>query len=283
MTLTRVTDLTNQLGQHKRLAVGATSPLSPFPERSVTGNTVTFKAAVTTIWTWYSEQMRHDLQFLFARATNAEKSTLGDFKRLLDDQRHFNEHADYDRAKEAQAWRDAQAGAGAPSDRDLVEALFVELEGALETLCQVASRVRQDQLGTEAWRNHVTVSPESELLAVLADIGRDAINERRLAYAVRRFTGHPALNRARTPADRARVAAVIALEINLEPLSVRYDRLLDEFGLIGDPTGHALLIIAHGVEAAGYTGDRLIDVLRRAWPEIRPSTTSIRPHSLPRR
>lgn len=285
MTLTRVTDLTNQLGQHKRLAVGATSPLSPFPERSVTGNTVTFKAAVTTIWTWYSEQMRHDLQFLLARATKAEKSTLGDFKRLLDDQRHFNEHADYDRAKEAQAWRDSQAGAGAPSDRDrdLVGALFVELEGALETLCQVANRVRQDQLGTEAWRNHVAVSPESELLAVLADIGRDAVHRSRLAYAVRRFTSHPALNKARTPADRAGVAAVIALEINLKPLSVQYDRVLDEFGLIGDPMGHALLIIAHGIEAAGYTEDRLMDVLRKEWPEIRPSTTSIGPHSHPRR
>lgn len=269
MTLARVTELTSQLGQHKRLAVGATSPLSPFPERSVAGNTVTFKAVVTAIWTWYSEQMRHDLQFLLTRARYAEKSTLGDFKRLLDDQRHFNEHADYDRAEEAQAWRDAQAGADTTSDRDLVEALFVQLEGALETLCQVASRVRQDQLGTEAWRNHVAVSPESEMRAVLADIGRDAINERRLAYAVRRFTGHRALSRARTPADRARVAAVIALEINLEPLSVQYDRILDEFGLIGDPMGHALLIIAHGAEAAGHTGDRLMDVLRKAWPEIR--------------
>ncbi|TWE12590.1 hypothetical protein BKA23_1404 [Rudaeicoccus suwonensis] len=161
--------------------------------------------------------------------------------------------------------------------------MFVELEGALETLCQVAGRVRQDQLGTAAWRNHAAMSPESEMLAVLADIGRDALDEGRLAYAVRRFKGHPALNRARTPADRASVAAVIALEINLRPLSVQYDQILDEFGLIGDAMGYALLLVAHGVEAAGYTGDRLIDVLRKAWPEIRPSTTSIRPNSLPRR
>lgn len=277
MTLARVTELTTQLGQHKQLAVGATSPLSPFPKRSVAGNAVTFKDAVTAIWTWYSEQMRHDLQFLRARATNREKSILGNFKRLLDDQRHFNEHADYDRAKEAQAWRVAQAGAGAPSDGDLVEALFVELESALATFCQIAHRVRQDQLDTEAWRNHVARSPESEMLAVLADIGREAINQSRLAYAVRRFTGHRALDRARTPADRARVAAVIALEINLEPLSVQYDQILDEFGLIGDPMGHALLVIAHGVEAAGHTGDRLMAVLRKAWPEIRPNTTSIKP------
>lgn len=273
--MAHITELATRLGQHKRLAVGATSPLSPFPERSVTGNTVTFKAAVTAIWTWYSEQMRHDLQFLLTRATNAEKSTLRDFKRLLDDQRHFNEHADYDRAEEAQSWRDAQTEAGAPSDRDLVEALFVQLEGALETLCQVASRVRQDQLGTKAWRNHTAMSPEGEMRAVLADIGRDAINKRQLAYAVRRFTGHPALNKAQTPADRARVAAVIALDINLKPLSVQYTHILDEFGLIGDSMGHALLIIAHGIEAAGNTGDRLMDVLRKAWPEIQSSTTSI--------
>lgn len=271
MTLARVTELTTQLGQHKRLAVGATSPLSPFPEQSVIGNTVTFKAAVTAIWTWYREQMRHDLQFLLARATYAEKSTLRNFQQLLDDQRHFNEHANYHRSKETQAWRDAQAGDGAPSDRDLVEALFVELEGTLETLCQVAGRVRQDQLGTEDWRNHVAVLPESEIRAVLVDIGRDALAQKRLEYAVRRFVGHPALNRAQTPADRARVAAVIALEIHLEPLSVQYTRILDEFGLIGDPMGHALLIIAHGVEAAGYTGDRLMDVLRKAWPEIEPA------------
>lgn len=269
MSLARVTDLTIQLGHHKRLAVGSTSPLPPFPGQSVAGTIRTFKDAVTAIWTWYSEKLRHDLQFLQARTTYAEKATLRDFKRLLDDQRHFNEHADYDRAKEAQAWRDAQANGGAAlSDRDLVEALLVELEGALKCLNQVANRVRQENLGAEAWRQHSAMSPESEMLAVFADIGCDSIDERRIAYAVRRFTSHRALSRARTPGDRAKVAAVIALEVNLEPLSIRYDELLDEFGLIGDPMGHALLLFAHGAEVAGYTGERLLVVLRRAWPEI---------------
>ena len=150
----------------------------------------------------------------------------------------------------------------------VVEALLVELEGALKCLNQVANRVRQENLGAEAWRQHSAMSPESEMLAVFADIGRDSIDERRIAYAVRRFTSHRALSRARTPGDRAKVAAVIALEVNLEPLSIRYDELLDEFGLIGDPMGHALLLFAHGAEVAGYTGERLLVVLRRAWPEI---------------
>jgi len=218
MTLARVIELTNQLGQHKRLAVGATSPLPPFPEASLTGGEVTFKSTVTDIWTWYSERMRHDLQFLRARATRTEGFALGEFARLLNDQRHFNEHADYDRANEAQAWRDELAGAGAPSDGDLVEALLTELAGALETLCHVASRVRQNQRDTDAWQSHVAVTPESEILAVLADIGRE-IHPRRLRYAVRRLEGHPALNRALTPEDRAGVAAVIALEINFQPLT----------------------------------------------------------------
>ena len=61
---------------------------------------------------------------------------------------------------------------------------------------------------------------------------------------------------------------MVEVEVNLEPLSIRYDELLDEFGLIGDPMGHALLLFAHGAEAAGYTGDRLLVVLRKAWPEI---------------
>lgn len=273
MTLNRVTDLTNQLGLHKMLAVGRTSPLPAFPKESVKGNAVTFKTAVTFIWTWYSEQMHHDLQFLLGQATNSEKSTLACFKRILDDQRHFNEHANYNRAREAQAWRDTQTGNDASTDRALVEALFGELECALETLCQVASRVKRDQRAAKAWRDHAAISPESEILAVLADIGREGINENRLAYAVRRFEKHPALYQAKTPRQRAKVAAVIALEVHLKPLSLQHDQILDEFGLIGDPMGYSLLIIAYGVEAAGHRGDQVIDVLRKAWPKIRPTST----------
>lgn len=272
MTAARVAVLAQQLGQHKRLAVGEASPLSSFPEGSLSGSEATFKSVVTAVWTWYSELMRHDLQFLRVRATQSERADLGEFTRLLDDQRHFNEHAGYDRANEAQAWREARAVAGAPSDGALVEALLDELAGALATFCQVAGRVRQSKLDTEAWRNHVAKSPKSEMRAVLTDIGNVAFPERRLDYAVRRFTGHRALNRARTPADRARIAALIAVEINLKPLSVQYDRVLDEFALIGDPRGHALLLVAHGAEAVGHRGDRLMEVLRKAWTEMQLDT-----------
>ena len=273
MTPARVAELTNQLDLHKRLAVGATSPLPPFPETALAVSEVTFKSAVTATWTWYSERMRHDIQFLLARTTRDERAVLSAFSHLLDDQRHYNEHANYARAKEAQARRDAAARAVGPPDRDLVEALLKETERALATLCQVAGRVRQSPGEIEAWRRHVAVSPTSEMLAVLADMGRDAMDDRRLDYAVRRFTGHPGLRRARPPADRARIAAVVALEVNLEPLTVQYERVLDEFGLIGDPMATALLLVAHGVEAAGYTGGRLMEVLRKAWPEIQTGVT----------
>lgn len=273
MTLARITELVNQLNQHKRIAVGATSPLPPFPEASLKSGEVTVKSAITAIWTWYSERMHHDLQFLRMRSTPRENSALGRFARLLHDQRHFNEHADYSRAREAQAWRDSQACAGASSDSELVEALLDELEAALATCCLVASRVRQNEEAVDAWRKHVAVSPESEMVAVLADIGQDGIRQPRLDYAVRRFKGHPALNSARTPADRASVAAVIAVELNLKPLTVKYDQVLDEFGLIKDPMGSALLLVAHGVQAAGYTGDQLVTVLREAWTAMQPGTS----------
>lgn len=268
MSLERVTDLARQLGQHKRLAVGATSPLSPFPERSVNGNSVTFKDTVTALWTWYCEQIQHDIQFLLSRATKEEKSILTGFNQLLNDQRHLNEHADYDRAKQAEAWRTSHTAGGSPSDRCLVDALFLQLKLALETLCLVACRVGKNEMETVAWRNHVKSTPESQVLAALANIGRDNISQARLNYAVRRFNQHPEVRKGKPLEVRAGVAAVIALEINLKPLSVPYDRILDEFGLIGDRGASSLLIIAHGVEAAGHKDKRLMDVLRKTWPVV---------------
>jgi hypothetical protein len=109
--------------------------------------------------------------------------------------------------------------------------------------------------------------------AVLADIGRGNLQQRRVDTIVRRFEGHPKLRYAKTAQDRARIAAVVAMEMNLDPMTVPYDEVLDEFGLIGDPLGFSLLLVAHGVEAAGITGNRLVPVLRDAWQRIESSAT----------
>lgn len=269
MNLARVVDLTKDLDSHKRLAVGASNPLPAFPRESIIGDNITFNATVTAVWTWYHEKLRHDLQFLVQQASETEKRRLLKFGRVLDDQRHFNEHADYNWAQRAQDWRRAKTGASACPDRTLIERLIAELERALEILCAIAARVRQSQSNLYAWRAHESVTPENEIRSVFADIGRASIKEGQLSYAVRRFQGHPALRKAKTPEDRPNVAALIAVEIHLEPLSVKYDHILDEFELLGDPVGHALLTIAHGFEAAGYNGEDLIKILR----EVLPKTT----------
>lgn len=58
------------------------------------------------------------------------------------------------------------------------------------------------------------------------------------------------------------------MEMNLEPLALPYDEILAEFGLIGDPLGFSLLLVAHGVAAAGNTDERLVPVLSDAWERI---------------
>ena len=269
MTLSRVVGIADELGRTKRVAVGSECP--PFPRERVGSKVVSFASAVTAIWTWYSERLRHDLHFLTPRGDYQQRTTLKAFSVLLDDQRHFNEHADYNRAREAQAWRDAIPTEGdGPSDGEMLNALLDELAAALETLRAIADSVRRDAAGLAAWRAHEARTTESEIRAILADIGRDALPQRRVDTVVRRFEGHPKLKFARTPQDRARIAAVVAMEMNLDPLTIPYDKILDEFGLIGDPLGVSLLLVAHGVEASGFTGARLLPVLRKAWREVHP-------------
>lgn len=267
MNADRVVRLAEDLDRIKRIAVGSGCPA--FPRAQIAETNVSFTVAVTAIWKWYSEKLRHDLHFLTPRAHYKERIMLRDFSLLLDGQRHANEHADFDRANEAQEWRASIASDGDdPSDGEMIDALLEELVAALDTLTLIAVRVTRDTSGVAAWRTHETRSPESEIQAVLADIGRDTLPQRRVDTVVRRFEGHPKLRSARTPQDRARIAAAVAMEMSLEPLSIPYSEILDEFGLIGDSLGLSVLLVAHGVEAAGITGAGLLPVLRRAWSEV---------------
>ena len=268
MSEARVRELVNDLERHKRLAVGGDGSVPAFRLGTLDPGRVPFTDAATEVWTWYSERLRHDLQFLTPRGSYQQKATLRAFEKLLDNQRHLNQHADYERTADAKAWRDSLAEDGSvASDQVLLAGLLGELCKALDSLVAIAATVSRDEAGREAWRVHVQRTPESEVRGVLADIGR-GLPAARVETIVRRFTGHPRLRNARTPSERLRIAAVVVLEMNLEPLSVPYTEVLDEFGLIGDPLGYALLLMAHATQAAGYSGGRLIPVLRKVWPEI---------------
>ena len=270
MTLSRVLDLVDELNRTKQIAVGSGSPA--FPTTQIDAPSVAFDDAVTAVWTWYEEEFRHDRLFLTARADRAQKATLRDFSALLDGQRHVKQHAGFNRSVEAMAWRSEASTTGdEPSDAELLQALLSELVTALAALASVAETVGRDVTGRNAWSGHEARTPESEVRAVLADIGRDALPQQRIDTIVRRFEGHPKLKYAQTPRDRTRIAAVVAIEMNLSPLTVSHSEILDEFGVIGDPRGVALLLVAHGVQEAGFTGTRLLPALRRAWGGIHSS------------
>lgn len=275
MTLDRVLDLVDELNRTKLIAVGSGSPA--FPTTQVDAPGVAFDDAVTAIWTWYDEEFRHDRLFLTARADSAQKAVLRDFSALLDGQRHVKQHAGFNRTVEAMAWRTETSTTGdEPSDAELLQALLSELVTVLAALASVAETVGRDVAGRKAWSGHEARTPESEVRAVLADIGRDALPQQRIDTIVRRFGGHPKLKYAQTPRDRTRIAAVVAIEMNLSPLTVSHSEILDEFGLIGDPRGIALLLVAHGVQEAGFTGTRLLPALRRAWGGIH-SNSALKP------
>lgn len=271
MTLDRVVTAFGNLTRNKRMAVGESC--AEFPRSALEAGDVSFNNTVTAIWTWYREELRHDLDFLAPRGDDQQRTTLKEFGDLLDVQRHFNQHANYDRADEAQAWRKANGSNGVePSDAVLIDALLNRLEIALNTAVAIAARVCRDASTAYDWRNHNARTPESEMRAVLADIGLGKLNQRRVDTIVRRFKSHPELKRAKTSQDRANIAAVVAMEMNLAPLTTTYNTILDEFGLIGHPLGFSLLLVAHGVENAGNKGGNLIPVLHDAWECISPSS-----------
>jgi hypothetical protein len=268
MTLERAIELAEQLSKFKRLATG--SSCAPFPRDVIASTDVTFKDAVTAIWGWYEEQLSADVREIASRADPQARPMLSQFSRLLKDQRHVDQHPDYDRAAEARAWRntvEGQSSGASTETNQLVSALLRELCTALECLCAVAARIARSPSDSQSWRMLAALSPEEEMRAVLANIGRQ-LQPNRLGYAVRQFDKHPELRGAGSSQARAQVAELVALGVSLAPLSVAYDEILDEFGLVGDARGTALLLLAHGVQASGFHGMRLVPVLREVWEAV---------------
>lgn len=265
MNLDSTAGIAARLSRFRQLATGSPSP--SFPAEEV-AESATFAEVVTLLFKWFGEQMRDDIRFLTSVADGPERVVVEKFARLLTSQRHLDQHADYSNAAEARAWRAEAAPASEGSfDAGLSQALLAELNTALETLCSIAARIGRDEKKRRTWTALAAASPAEEMRAVFANMGRRP-HPRTLDYAVRQFRSHPGLRNAMTPQDRAQVAELVAIGASLTPLSVAYDEILDEFGFIGNPIAYALLILAHGVQAAGVGGSRLIPVLRGVWQAV---------------
>lgn len=275
MIQTRIIKASEDLSRHKRLIVGAGCP--NIPEDTFKNKDVRFTEIVTVIWKWYHEQLMHDLDFLSGIGTKEQKKTLREFDELLSAQRHDGQHANSTRKKQASAWRAGVKCKGkTPSQSELIEALLGELEIALKTAIDIAANVHNDTTKVSLWVQHNANTPESQVMAALHAIGRKNLPKGHVALIVRQFTSNPQRKRARTAQDRAQIAAMVAVGLNLTPLSVPYDQILDDFNLIGDPRGSTLLLLAHGIEDAGKQLDPVQQdpVLKRVWDPINSSLTS---------
>ena len=269
MTLDRAVALAEDLSRLKRLATGL--PCAPFPSAAISRTTASFEDVTSALYKWYWEELREDRNNVGAQATQVQRVQLAEFEQLLKDQRHVDQHAGYSRAAAALQWRTGAAtgsGDGHPSADPLTTRLLSELCLALELLCELALLIGRDPDRSLAWRQITALSPEQEVLAVFRNLGRHP-QPGRLAHAVRQYTGHPDLRRARSPRDRARIAEAVVLGTSLQPLTVDYEELLDSFGLIGDQAGYSLLLLAHAVQAWGHRETRVITVVESVWPLIR--------------
>lgn len=255
-----------QLSNHKRMATG--SPISD-PTAIRDAYERSFDALVTAIFRWYGEAMRQDRVFLENLASPSQRAKLGGFWSSLKDQRHDKEHNDYDRSAEARRWREQAVAADPPgteSDVLLRDAMVAELQTALQILCAVALRIAQDPRLAQSWRERVAVTPEAEVRNVYSNLGLQP--PRNFEYVVRQYEGHPRLRSARMPSDRARIAQILVIGVGLAPLSIAYDELLDEFGLVGDSSARSLLVLAHGVEANGHSNASTVSILKSIWPIV---------------
>lgn len=256
-----------QLSNHKRMATG--SPISD-PTAIRDAYEKSFDALVTAIFRWYGEAMRQDRAFLENLANSSQRVKLGCFWNSLKDQRHDKEHDDYDRAAEARRWREhavASAAPGTDSDVLLRDALIAELHTALQVLLAVALHVAKDPLLAQSWSERAAVTPEAEVHNVYSNLGLQP--PRNFEYVVRQYKAHPWLRSARKPSDRAQIAQTVVIGIGLAPLSIAYDELLDEFGLVGDSSARSLLVLAYGVEASGHSNASTVSILKSIWPIVR--------------
>ncbi len=272
MSVARAAGLAEQLSSFKRLAAGVPAP--GFPRNEVSGASARFRDVAISIGDWYLTQLRADVNLIRSHAAQQEKAVLGRFYRLLKDQRDYSAHpADFDRAVEAQAWRDDVQRSEGTQDDDLVHALLDELCVALDCLCVVAARIVRNTSQSQEWQQLAALSPEEEIRAVYANLGRH-LPENRVTFVARQFSKHPDLVRARSPQERANVGELVALGVLVAPLRVPYDEILDEFGLVGDSRASALLLIAHGVQASGVPEARLIPVLGGVWDAVQRAGSS---------
>jgi len=272
MTVSRAAELAEQFSSFKRLAAGVPAP--GFPRNEVSGNAARFQDVAISIGDWYLTQLRADVNLVRSHANQREKSVLKRFYRLLKDQRDYCAHpADFDRAVEAEAWRDDVQRSEGTRDADLVEALLDELCVALDCLCVVAAQIVRNSSYRRDWLRLAALSPEEEVRAVYANLGRH-LPENRVTFVARQFSNHPDLARARSPQERGNVGELVVLGILSAPLRVPYDEILDELGLVGDPRAASLLLIAHGVQAAGLAEARLIPVLGEVWDAVQRAASS---------
>jgi hypothetical protein len=264
MSAEHAAEFADRLSGFKRLAVGV--PSAAFPATAISLPGARFQDAAIAIGDWYLTQLRGDVDVIRSHADARERSLLGRFYRLLKDQRDYIAHpADYDRKAEAEAWREDVRQRSNPSEGDaLVNELVTELCAVLECLCAVAARIVNNPKQSEAWRQMAAASPEEEVRAVYENLGRH-LPQNRLKYVVLQFTKHPELARARSPRQRANIGELVALGVLAAPLRVPYDEILDEFGLVGDARASALLLLAHGAQAAGVPDSRFMDVLMDIW------------------
>lgn len=268
MTRDVVTDLARQFNAHKLSATGVSA--AAFPNRAEMPIDAPFQKVVVTIGDWYLTELRADRDVLWSSATREEQSSLSEFQSLLSIQRNSFAHpADSELALKAQAWRDRiRSSLSDPAvDSSMADAILTELVSALRVLCGIAARMSTDPSHLQRWRNVANASPEEEVLAVYADLGRHLFDSRK-THVVQQFVKHPDLKRAKSTEERANVAAVVVLGITTAPLRQPYSKLLDEFTLIGDSRAAALLLLAHAVQAAGIHGSRLQTVLKELWDVI---------------
>lgn len=266
MSTKHAAELSERLSNFKRMATGSAAP--GFPEERITPAGVSFSEVAIAIGDWYLTQLRADLNVIRTVAMPADRATLKNFYFLMKDQRNYSAHpADYDRKAEAEAWREhvrLRTPSQRSSDVDLINELMGELCTALDCLCRVAAMIVRNPTHSRKWQDAAAMSPEEEMKAVYANLGR-RLPPYQLNNVVRRYSQHPDLARAKSRQERANIAELVAVAHLSAPLQVPYDELLDEFGLVGDSRASALLLIAHGVQASGVPRSHLIAAVQPVW------------------
>lgn len=239
-----------------------------------------FDAMVSTLYKWFIESVKADLEFLIQSTSVDGQEMLRRYRNDLKALRHAKQHNDAEQQRSAERWFRHACRAHSPTRTEQVEecgrALVQQTEHSLGVLIAMANAANKDPFVRSQWAALLGVQESSldaslELALQLVDRhARDGTRRyllRELESQWPRYLSGPGRHRPQHEA-LASSASLTVTKWLLTPLACTPDSVL---AAAASPQADAssILVLAHAIQESGVAADELALKTAEAWAIIR--------------